>query len=311
MKGFPGFAAVCGLAALPMFSAPALAAHWVTATTVAYEGGQIVKMDFNNRVSGVPSISSQTTNTFAYDTFVETSSAYAYADLTTGRIGASARGERLATGQAHAELADTLHFTINGANDDTLTNISVILAFEGSFSRLPPHGIEPRFMGTSHYYFNMKQTERGGGFAVLDVYPYYGQLGTSNSFGFTNNTVISEGWANEPDLRYDAPSTYLVAEFTLRGATATVPIEMGMLLDVDEFMDIDFSHTGSIFFTLPDHVSFTSESGYFLTADVDDPASPTDPGAPVLVPEPGMLGLTGLGLLGIAAGGRARRRRAA
>ena len=190
--------------------------------------------------------------------------------LDGGQSGAYARGV--------ATIYDGLHFTVVGANSATVTEIGVTFIVHGAISTDAQFGSSEYFtsslsFGNASFHSTVQANLSG------DRPPAYTfSDGQSNwaSFGYTENSaeeIIFNG----------------LYEFT--GETADIGISATLDASCGDGFNCDFSHTGAISFTLPSDVTFTSDSGVFLTD----------------APEPGSLVLLSTGL-GLAALPRRRRR---
>nr|WP_255601895.1 PEPxxWA-CTERM sorting domain-containing protein [Polymorphobacter megasporae] len=220
------------------------------------------------------------------DTAVATSSA----DLATAKIylTASAAGP-LAGANASAQLADTLHFTIAGANASTITYVPVSFAFSGTVATTDyDHasaelGYGFYFGGASAYEFG----DYGAG--------YYGGNYRSPTFVYASDPRVG-GWVSSSFASYTPTDTRFSGVYAITGATADIPISFNLSLNTYN-STLDYSNGGGIKIGHVDGVSYTSDSGVFLTSVA---------GA---VPEPASWAMlvAGFGIVG----GAARRRRIA
>lgn len=213
---------------------------------------------------------------------------FARADLARGRLGVSASGEDYpidgftssVEGQAFAGFGDGLHFTIAGASPSTVTDIGVTIDLHGSMSGLKTFLQEqvsfasPGF--TDAQFLNQISTGPTPG--DLPVVAFGGASGwVSYSFSpFTPDHIVFHG------------------VYALTGATQLVNIGEVIYAEAANGLS-DYAHTSDFSLSLPSNVTFTSDSGVFLSA--------------AGVPEPGAwtLALVGSGLSGAALRRRSRR----
>jgi len=212
--------------------------------------------------------------------------AYTAANLADGTLRVHAQGGTVYVGQggegavANARFVDGLHFNIAGAAADAVTAIGVHYLLEG-------HVVSGGFasgiadMTTSFDFGN-------AGIGVIAV-----------GRGFTPLTITAHserGWASFSYSALDPTHVAFDGIYNLLGSTQTLGI--GAYLGAGAaFADLDYGNTLRVSFTLPGNVSYTSDSGVFLSA-----ASAV---TPVPEPETWALMMAGLGLLGHFA----RRRR--
>ena len=214
--------------------------------------------------------------------------AYTAANLADGTLRVHAQGGTVYVGQggegavANARFVDGLHFNIAGAAADAVTAIGVHYTLEG-------HAVSGGF---------------GSGYAEMDTAFGLGNAGFAvyaagrgfDPFAITSHTEL--GWASFGYSALDPTHVAFDGIYNLLGSTQTLRIEAYLSAGA-AFADLDYGNTLRVSFTLPGNVSYTSDSGVFLSA--------TNPVTPVPEPETWALMLAGLGLTGHLA----RRRRAA
>jgi len=220
-------------------------------------------------------------------------SAYAKANLARGTVGVADQGTYGSSdsGQAGGGVGvstagnyDTLHFSVAGATAQTVTTIGVAFHVDGTTNAFTP-------AGDSTADLNMV-LQLGGGF-------FEGNVFSGPGAGYA--PILSEGpppsgWLTE-SLSPDSPG-----DFTFHGTLALTGASQD--LGVVEYIygncgigtACDYAHTASLSLSLPGNVTYTSDSGVFLSH-------------PNGVPEPAAWALM---MTGVAAvGALTRRRRAA
>jgi hypothetical protein len=206
---------------------------------------------------------------------------YAAADLSTGSLHAYGQGVSNASAQSYAFMSDTLTFTVAGADASTVTPITITWSLDGSWSYNPISWSGEVDAGLTL-----------GGQVLADM------LGNNfDPLAFVGAPDTGQsGW----DSFSYASDTFTDIDFTgvydLVGASATLPFSMSLLVwpgggfangGLTAYATtIDFSNTGQVGLILPNNVSFTSNSGVFLTGQPS-------------VPEPATLSLVILPLLGL------------
>ena len=207
-------------------------------------------------------------------------SAQAYADLATGKLGASSESSYNGTARADARYWDSLTFTVNGADSSTLTAVTIKYLFDGVGERSA--------QGDGWYastFFNIG----AAGLAITHQQP------THNPFQFSH---FGTGFSDYKLQAVGEDSYLATAVYTLKGITSTHGIVAGLATTSWMHARSNFANTASVSFILPDNVTFTSASGEFLTAST-------------AVPEPGTWAMMLLGFFGIGAAIRRSRALAA
>lgn len=214
-----------------------------------------------------------------------TSDAFAYGDLTTGKMGASAASSDSGLASGDVRMSDTIYFNIAGADAQTITPITFHFEISGMLSS----GSSPSV--SSGYYQNVISQYIDGRYSNQAT---YASSLESSSAGL-HSSVTQGGFESvRPFETGDGFGAF--ATFNLIGSNPY--LEFGARLAASSFLQAaaDFGHTASLRIMVPDNVTWTSASGVFLS-NVD------------AVPEMGAwaLMISGFGLTGAAM----RRRRSA
>jgi len=181
-----------------------------------------------------------------------------------------------ASEEAIADLSDRLHFTLHGANSALIT---VNFTIDG------------KFVPTSSYAGGGLLTSlQLGGVAHFNL----------NQVGLGTPTVASDssGWVSGSWITATPSLAQFQGTYQLNGPSVDLALVLTTLAQCGDGMTCNFLDTGSISLGLPSNVSFTSDSGVFLTA--------------AQTPLPAALPLfaTGLGGLGLLSWRRNRKARA-
>lgn len=220
--------------------------------------------------------------------------ATAAADLATGTVRLLATATGFSESGAQARLIDTLHFTVAGARADTVTLIPVSFAFDGTMPGTSDPKTASGELNYSFYFGNASAYEFGDYAAG-----YYGINGNYPTFTYGGVAPRVGGWQSYSFGSYDPLNTQFTGLYAITGASADVPIDFDLFLRAGN-VALDYTNTGRVTIGSVDGVSYTSDSGVFLTGG----------GATVGgVPEPASWALlmAGFGIVGAAA----RRRRIA
>ncbi|WP_235902777.1 PEPxxWA-CTERM sorting domain-containing protein [Sandarakinorhabdus oryzae] len=173
------------------------------------------------------------------------SSARAYGDLSTGKVGAYAATTPSGFASSSAIISDTLTFAIAGAGASTITPLRMLLTLHAETP--DAHGAFVFQAGT-------------GKFLVLGdlATPYY-----STNSGLSHYNTWVEGSTRFFDVVLD-----------LEGANPTFGVEMTLEAIASLGSTSDFYNTAGLQFLLPQGMTYTSQSGVFLTATgVPEPAT--------------------------------------
>lgn len=205
-----------------------------------------------------------------------TASASTYADLSTGKLGASGKTDYYQTAQTVARLTDLLNFTVDGAGADTVTNITVKFQLDGSLSTPAAHGATG--LGTPYAIitnnFNFGSANGYVSFEQLAANRRYGQEDLIINQQNTQNGWVSYSWDSiSPGL------TQFTGVYALTGASAVVGIGNNLSGYTSSGGSFSYGNTSSLNLVVPTNVRFTSASGTFLSGvgpgvgGVPEPAS--------------------------------------
>ena len=220
----------------------------------------------------------------------QSGSAAAHGSLATGTIGVLANGtfaDLFGTGgqdgvgaRGTALIADGLHFHVAGATGATVTDIGVTFSVHGSIG-FNNSRVDPYFGMSSGLLFG---SARFNSAATGDV------PGAPPSYSFSDS---ANNWVSYSYSSNTADDIVFKGIYALTGATTDIGITEELDAGCGQGVDCDYSHTGAVTFSLPGDVTFTSDSGVFLTATI--------------APEPGSLLILSTGLALAATFGRRPR----
>jgi hypothetical protein len=228
-----------------------------------------------------------------------TASAGSYVDLASGKMGNIFASSLFGYSRAFAGWQETLHVTVAGATETTLTPIEFNFTFHGTFGKnstgasnsMMVFAQQPKANGDYHQTsffdgriasFRINRSSAGG---LAEDEP-----------GYVPDHFLDSGW-----LSYEASVDASGDLYTVKAVYGFLGAESPLRLNASIFGGSshegngDFSNTAAVTMRLPDTVTYTSASGVFLT-QVDNVSA---------VPEPmtWMLMVSGFG----AAGYRLRR----
>lgn len=193
----------------------------------------------------------------------QTASANAAADLAMGLLRASiATDGALMGASAYAQFSDTLHLTVAGAGPTTVTPIGVRFALDGTTSA-----------AQGGYGSVSWAMEIGGGIFSRQIYDG-GNAGVCGAAytACTNGWLNDGGWASSQVLSNTPNSVIFEGTFNVTGANPTVDLlgELNLVGGLGQ-VAFDYSHTASFGLAVPAGVTYTSDSGVFLTETVATP----------------------------------------
>lgn len=212
-----------------------------------------------------------------------TSSAFAYADLRTGKLGSSSSSNMYGQASSGAYLIESLMFSIPDALPNTVNQVTFNVGLDGILSQ---ESAAPFTSGLSSFQYgiNIGQYIRGNYVSGSG----YGLNGTLNKEGFTSFSS-SGGWTSSTFADQNGNGSGAFT-FALIGPNPTLTLSTYLNTRTYQNAVADYSHTASLNLTVPKGVSWTSRSGLFLIDAVSS------------VPEPStwMTMMLGLGTVGFA-----------
>jgi hypothetical protein len=209
--------------------------------------------------------------------------ASAYADLTTGEIGAAGFSTDYGYTLASAGFRDVLSFFVPGATATTVTPITINLLYHGT--------IEPGYGGVNtQFIFSTLQFLFNGGSNQTAIVVNRDK-GTGNDQQNFYSRVQDSGWLEFSATPNAAADTYAIkAVLGAYGANPVVSINQSLGLTTSQAANADFSHTASLRLDMPSGVTYTSASGLFLSQMAAVPETTT-----------WMMMIVGFGAIGAAA----------
>ena len=264
--------------------------------------------DTSGRLTGATSYVSSTGFSNGFLTG-DSNTSFASADLASGELRAGvlsdSSGAGYVAGQAYAEMHDIVTLNVAGADAGTRTRVTVQYAVDGTYAssgpmpggNLPIVLVEASFCLGNPSSLGCVQPDYGlHARAVAQWNPNVPStvvptlIGAENSFNLATGLNGSGSWEGST-----AERMVFTGSFDIIGASITLNPTMVLNLNCS-LASCDFGHTAQFrFIDLPSHVTYSSDSGVFLTA----------------VPEPGTwaLMLAGLGAVGSLARRRQGRQR--
>jgi hypothetical protein len=198
----------------------------------------------------------------ALSTSGQSGNSFASANLSTGALGASANspfGSTQMGSVATTSFQDVLHFVIPGAGPNTVTNIGVQFTLSGSISAGPDGGAG--LGGSLHSEFRI-----GSGALVTDIFDGRHNGPPCMDFVPCIAAQTPSGWVSY-SFTSDTPANIVFnGVFAVQGATANVAVSNYLSLGgAGGEYAFDYSHTSLVLLSLPNAVSYTSDSGVFGT----------------------------------------------
>ncbi len=202
-------------------------------------------------------------NAVTYSDERGTRAGVAKADLSRGVIGSSASAtstdKSLGT-QTSAYLTDSIFLNVPGSNADTLTEVEFSFWLSGHIQQPSPANLS---FGTTFYV---------PGYSLPIGYAY-----SADGYGNSSHNS-SDNWGF---LSYSGGLEYqlIVGRFNLIGPDPTFSFLTGMTTtassNAGQSASIDYAHTATLRFNTPPGVTWTSQSGSFLSAvsPVPEPAT--------------------------------------
>jgi len=223
-----------------------------------------------------------------------TSTAYAAGDLTTGQLHLNATDNSSCNGicngvgnfageDTFAQLQDTLHFTVAGADADTVTPITFVFAVDGTL-------VQTSSYGQGYVRASLNLNNEGAQVS------YNQDLNSGTNNLDVATAPLVNGWASRDYSVLTSNQALFEGTFDIIGSTSDVLVDLQMEVNCSDGMTCNFDNTGSVDLILPSGVTYTSDSGVFLSG-----LSPTS------VPEPSSLAGLASAIGGVAVALRRRR----
>jgi hypothetical protein len=197
-----------------------------------------------------------------------TGSASSRANLATAELGVVASSDLFSPvigngAQGFAYMNDTLKFNVAGADASTVSHIGIDFILNGGWGLIDPNGgasVQTRLnFGDAYALFNT-----GTGWAVGGMH--------------LDGGWVSASWVTDP-----TGSFHFTAIYALMGTSATLGFNEFLSADVGNGATAEYGSTSHFRLTLPDNVTFTSNSGVFLTPVIDPPSGVPEPGTAALL----------------------------
>lgn len=202
------------------------------------------------------------------------SGASTYANLATGKLGATGITDYYQTAATSAEFIDTLNFVIAGADTLTVTNIIIKFQLDGGlFAPDAP-------LGTPGLGTRRSSVDDQFSFGNANARVSFGLNGANasyNSPATLTQSVSQNGWVGYSWDSISPGLTQFTGVYALNGMTQTLGIRNYLSAFAASIGSFAYGSTSSLDFVLPSNVTFTSSSGVFLAGNqvggVPEPAS--------------------------------------
>ena len=176
--------------------------------------------------------------------------AFAYADLSSGKVGASADGSYGFSGQGVSAFNDLLTFSVAGADANTVTNIGITFTIDGVLA------------GANNAY-GVADVRGALGFGGATANLYYQQVQSDPVFA----RLAQTGWVSGSwDSNSSPGSSTFNGVYALLGSSQILGISSFLSAGAGSGAISDYSNTSTFRLNLPSNVTFTSASGVFLNA---------------------------------------------
>jgi hypothetical protein len=190
-------------------------------------------------------------------------------ETASGTFGFVEGGEdQFSQGLSDASIYDTLTFNVAGANNNTVTDITLDYHLDGSISGITFEGFQSAEVS---WMVSLGQTtvEQQGGWACCGTGPAaltYGPL--NQHYGISPVALLGVNVISDT-----LSDTDLQFEYQITGSSVTAGFYDGLALSCGDGPACDYANTSTIGFTLPTGVTLSSASGTFLTSPAPEPAT--------------------------------------
>lgn len=213
------------------------------------EGGGGPNTGSNQSATGRAEYSIETVNT----------SAFAYADVASGKMGARFDTNYIWGASATASISENIYFNVAGATSNTVTPISIYLHLDGDPGNASQ--VQYQFRATRDYPYALSK----GGISINPATLLTGHIGNPDM-------IFAQGCYSSGDpFNFDA-----VCTFNIHGASDWIGLSQSISAGgyaPGHRLSADFSHTAGIKIVVPEGVTWTSGSGAFLTSGIPEPST--------------------------------------
>lgn len=199
----------------------------------------------------------QTANLSDFANTYGEASASSYADLATGKLGASVQVDYYRSGLAVAIFNERLTFNIAGASASTVTPISIIFSIDGQLANSANSLSGASVLGDLRF---------GSAYANVNYSLANGDPTIGGSL--TQGGWVSGSWAAGSN---PGQSTF-TGVYALSGASDVIAVRSALTAYASSVASSDYFNTSAFQLVLPSNVAYSSESGVFLSA-VPEPSS--------------------------------------